>query len=185
MTLCDPVYYTIHGILQARILEWIACPFSRGSSQPLEKIPEVLLYDPLILERRLGVKTWALSPALQVYSLPAELQGKLKNTGMGSLSLLQGIFPTQGSNPGLPHCRWILYQLSHRGSPRILEWVAYPFSSGSSQPRNRTRIRILHCRQIPYQLSYQGSPLISNAFKNNALCFVQRVCDLQVQLSSA
>ena len=45
---------------------------------------------------------------------------------------LQGIFPTQGSNPGLPHYRWILYQLSHKGSLRILEWVAYPFSSGSS-----------------------------------------------------
>ena len=44
-----------------------------------------------------------------------------QNTGVGSLSLLQGIFPTQGSNPGLPHCRWILYQLSHKGSPRILE----------------------------------------------------------------
>jgi len=46
----------------------------------------------------------------------------------GSLSLLQGIFPTQGLNPGLPHCRQILYQLSHKRSPRILEWVAYPFS---------------------------------------------------------
>ena len=46
-------------------------------------------------------------------------------TGVGSLSLLQGIFPTQGLNPGLPHCRRILYQLSHKGSPRILEWVAY------------------------------------------------------------
>ena len=44
---------------------------------------------------------------------------------MGSLSLLQEIFPTQGSNPGLPHCRQILYQLSHKGSPRTLEWVAY------------------------------------------------------------
>ena len=43
-----------------------------------------------------------------------------QNTGVGSLSLLQGIFPTQGSNPGLPHCRWTLYQLSHQGSPRIL-----------------------------------------------------------------
>ena len=58
----------------------------------------------------------------------------------GSLSLLQGIFPTQGSNPGLPHCRWILYQLSHKGSPRILEWVAYPFSRESSWPRNQTSI---------------------------------------------
>ena len=63
-----------------------------------------------------------------------------KNTGVGSLSNLQGIFPTQGSNPGLPHCRWILYQLSHKGSPRILEWVAYPFSSGSSWLRSLTRV---------------------------------------------
>ena len=68
-TLCDPMDYTVHGILQARILEWAAVPSSRG------------------------------------------------------------IFPTQESNPGLPHCRWILYQLSHKGSPRILEWVADPFSS--------------------------------------------------------
>ena len=59
---------------------------------------------------------------------------------MGSHSLLQGVFPTQGSNPGLPHCREILYQLSHQESPRILEWVAYPFSSRSSQPRNQTRV---------------------------------------------
>ena len=58
----------------------------------------------------------------------------------GSLSFLQRIFPTQGSNPGLPHCRWILYQLSHKGSPRIMEWVAYPFSRGSPQPRNQTGV---------------------------------------------
>ena len=58
-----------------------------------------------------------------------------QNTGVNSLSLLQGIFPTQGLNPGLPLCRWILYQLSHKGSPRILEWVAYPFSSGNTQDR--------------------------------------------------
>ena len=59
---------------------------------------------------------------------------------MGSLSLRQGIFPTQGLNPGLPHCRQTLYQLSHRGSPRILAWVAYPFSSRSSQARNWTGV---------------------------------------------
>ena len=41
-----------------------------------------------------------------------------QNTGEGSLSLLQGIFPAQGLNPGLPHCRQILYELSHKGSPR-------------------------------------------------------------------
>ena len=55
-----------------------------------------------------------------------------KNTGVGCHGLIQGIFPTQGLNPGLPHCRWILYRLSHQGSPRILKWVAYPFYRGSS-----------------------------------------------------
>ena len=53
------------------------------------------------------------SPKLQVDSLPAEPQGKPKNTGVGSLSLRQGIFPTQESNRGLLHCRSILYQLSY------------------------------------------------------------------------
>ena len=63
-----------------------------------------------------------------------------KNTGVGCHALLQEIFPIQGSNPGLLHCRWILYQLSHQGTPRILEWVDYPFSSGYSQPRNQTGV---------------------------------------------
>ena len=55
-----------------------------------------------------------------------------KNTEKGCH--VQGIFPTQGSNPGIPHCRWILYHLSHQGSPRILEWVAYSFSRGEKIP---------------------------------------------------
>ena len=63
-----------------------------------------------------------------------------QNTGVGNLSLLQEIFPTQGSNRGLLHCRQILYQLSHKKSRRILKWIAYPFSSGSSLPRNRTGV---------------------------------------------
>ena len=44
---------------------------------------------------------------------------------MGSLSVLLGIFPTQGSKPGLPHCRQTLYQLGHKGSPKILKWLPY------------------------------------------------------------
>ena len=63
-----------------------------------------------------------------------------QNTGVGSCSLLQGIFPTQGSNPNLPHCRQILYQLELPGKPRIMEWVAYPFFRGSFWPRNWTRV---------------------------------------------
>jgi len=84
-TLCDPMDYglpgsSVHGILQARILEWVADPFFRG------------------------------------------------------------IFPTQRLNPGLPHCRGILYCLSHHGSPSKLEWVAYPFSRDSSWPRDWTGV---------------------------------------------
>ena len=74
------------GIFQARILEWVAIPFSRGSSQP-------------------GIEP--RSPALQADCLPAEPQGKFKNTGVGSPSLLQGIFPIQELNWGLLHCRQI------------------------------------------------------------------------------
>ena len=67
-------------------------------------------------------------PSTPVF-LPREFHGLYslwnslgQHTGMGTLSLLQGIFPTEGWNPGLPHCRWILYQVSQEGSPRILEW---------------------------------------------------------------
>ena len=98
-TLCDPMDYTVHGILQARILKWVAVPFSRGSSQPRDQT------------------------TLQVDSLPAEPQGKPRNTGVGSLSLLQRIFPTQESNWGLLHYRQILYQLNYQGSPhKDLNW---------------------------------------------------------------
>ena len=86
----------VHGNLQARVLEWVAFPFSWGSSQP-------------------GIEP--RSPALQADSLSAEPHGKLKKTGVGSLCLLQGIFLTQESNWGLLHCRQILYQLSSQGGP--------------------------------------------------------------------
>ena len=61
------------------------------------------------------------SPALQMDSLPAKLQRKPKNTGVGSLSLLQQICPTQESNWGLLDCRQILYQLSYQGSPSMYQ----------------------------------------------------------------
>ena len=75
---------------------------------------------------------------------------------MDSLSLLQQIIPTQESSQGLLHCRWILYQLSHKGSPRILEWVAYPFLQ-CIFPTQESNRGLLHYRWILYQLSYQGS----------------------------
>ena len=78
--------------------------------------------------------------SLQPHELYSPWNSPDQNTGVGSLSPLQGIFPTQGLNPGLLRCRQILYQLSHKGSPRILEWVAFPFSSGPSQSRNQTGV---------------------------------------------
>ena len=82
-TLCDPMDYTVRGILPARILEWVAIPFSRGSQS----------------RDQTQVST------LQADSLPAEPQEKPKNTGVGSLPLLQQIFPTQESNQSLLRCR--------------------------------------------------------------------------------
>ena len=83
-----------HGlILQARILEWVAFPFSRGSSQPREQ-------------------TQVSRTAGRFFT-----SGKPKNTGLSSLSLLQWMFLTQEWNLGLLHCRLILYQLSYQGSP--------------------------------------------------------------------
>ena len=68
-----------------------------------------------------GIET--RSPALQMDSLPAKPQGKPKNTGVGALYLLQGIFLTQESNQGLLHCRRIPYQLSYQGSPGFPEVI--------------------------------------------------------------
>ena len=90
LILCDPMDYTVHETLQARILECVAFPFSRGSSQPRDRIEVSGLWEDY---------------------LPAEPQGKPKNTGVGSLSLLQQIFSTQKLNQGLLHCRWILWAI--------------------------------------------------------------------------
>ena len=84
-----------------------------------------------------------------------------KNTGVGCHAL-HGIFQIQGSNPGVPHSRWILYHLSHQGSPRILKWVSLSLLQGNFLIQESNQ-GLLHCRQILYQLSYQGSPA--------ALCF--------------
>ena len=100
-TLCDPIDCSppgspVPGILQARILQWVAMPSSRGSSK-----------------RRDQTQVSRIAGRF----LTSELSGKPKNTGVGSLSLHRGKFQSQESNWGLLHCRWILSQLSHQGSP--------------------------------------------------------------------
>ena len=75
-----------------------------------------------------------------------------KNTGAGCHALLQGIFPTQGLNPGIPHCKLILYCLSHQGSARILEYVAYPFCRGTSLPKIELASHALQVGSFPAEL---------------------------------
>ena len=92
----------------------------------------------LLFQQSESERRSVVSDSLWTHGLYDPWNSPGQNTGVGSLSLLQGILPTQGSNPGLPHCGQILYQLSHNGGPRILEWIAYPSSSGYSRPRNQT-----------------------------------------------
>ena len=92
------------------------------------------------LQMLIFVWKWKSLSCVWLFVTPCGLYSPWNSLGQNTGLVLQGIFPTQGSNSGLPHCRLILYHLSHKGSPRILEWVAYPFSRGSSWPRNWTRV---------------------------------------------
>ena len=102
-----------------------------------------------------------MSDSLQLHGLlPTKLlcpwDSLGKNTGVDFHALLQGIFPTQGLNLGLPHCRQILYHLSHQGSPRMLEWVTCPFSRGSSRHRDPTGVSCIAGGFLPAEP--QGKP---------------------------
>ena len=87
-----------------------------------------------------GESRSVVSDSLRPHGLYTPWNSPGQSTEVGSYSFLQRIFPTQGSYPGLPHCWQILCQLSHKGSPRMLEWVAYPFSRESFRPRNQTKV---------------------------------------------
>ena len=107
-----------------------------------------------------------MSESSQLYGRCSPWNFPDQNTGVGSCSLLQGIFPTQGSNPGLPHCRWILVPSEPPGKPKntgvgslsLLQWLFLTRELNQG---------LLHCKQILYQLSYQGGPKI-NLNKNNS-----------------
>ena len=103
-----------------------------------------------------------------------------QNAGVGSLSVLQKIFPTQGLNWGLPRCGKNLYQLNHKGNPRILEWVVYPFSSRSSRPRNRSGVSYIAVDSLPTELSGNLPKCLLNicAYQRNILV-AQFTCSLQ------
>ena len=116
--------YTAHGILQARILEWVAFPFSRGYSRPWDRTQVSCIAGRcfnLWATRDAWKWKWkcsVVSNSLQPHRLHSPWNSPGQNTEVDSLSLLREIFPTQGSNWGLPHCRQIIYQLSHKGKPK-------------------------------------------------------------------
>ena len=128
----------VQGIFQAKILEWAAISFSRGSSQARDRTwvsciadrcftvwaPREASHLYFILYYILNYSHTILHTILQSYVL-CRWSFPGKNIGVGSLSLFQGIFPTQGSNLGLPHCRQILYCLSHQGNS--IFWVNHTF----------------------------------------------------------
>ena len=91
-----------------------------------------------------------------------------KNPWVGFHAFLQGIFPTQGSNPGLLYCKRILYCLSHQGNPRILEWEVWPIFRGSSQFRNWTRVSCITGRFFT-SWATREAPLV---FKNQKFHWV-------------
>ena len=103
-----------------------------------------------------GIYHSVMSDSLQPDGLYSPWNSPGQNPGVGRLSCFQGIFPTQGSNPGLPHCRRILYQLSHKGSPKNTGRGSLPLLQRifPTQELNRG---LPHCRRILHQLSYQGS----------------------------
>ena len=126
---CSLPGYSVHGILQARMLEWVAMPSSRASSWPRDwtSISWVSCIGRKVLYHGAN---WEAQSESEIYSVVSDSLWPLglyspwnfpgQNTGVGSHFLLQGIFPALGLNPGLLHCRQILYQLNHQGS---LWWV--------------------------------------------------------------
>ena len=151
---------------ESNVLKWpvMEIPYTETRYRewnPLSSVLNIICLNRPFTERpkwKVKVKVAQSHLTLRSHGLHSPWNSPGPNTGVGSLSLLQGILPTQGSHPGLPHCRQILYQLSQKGSPRILEWVTYPLSRGIIQTQESNR-GLLHCRQILYQQSYQRSPL--------------------------
>ena len=119
---------SVYGISQARILEWDAISFSRRSSQPRDRTHVSCIAGGFLTLSHWRKWKWkwshsVVSDSLRPHGrLPTRLlcpwDFPCKSTGVGCHFLLQSIFPTQGLNPGLPHCRQMLYHLSHWRSPK-------------------------------------------------------------------
>ena len=151
LTLWDPTDYTVHGILQASILEWVGFSFSRGSSQPRNRTGISCIAGRfftswatreanIILKVKLKVIQSCLWDSLRPHRLYSPWNSPGQNTGVGTFPLSRGSSPPRDRTQVSHIAGRFFYLLSYKGSPRILEWVAYPFSRGSSQPKSQTRV---------------------------------------------
>ena len=130
LTLCNPMNCSlpdssVHLILQARILEWVAISSARRCSWPRDQTQVSCMCSRFftiwtIREAHSRQMKVAESDSLWPHGLYSPRNSPGQTTEVSSHCLLQGIFPTQGLNPGLLHCRWTLNQLSHQGSPYAL-----------------------------------------------------------------
>ena len=130
---------------------WRDCLFEKNKWKKKVKITHVLSLTVLWQGRtifNISERSEKSFSQVQLFATPWTVYSPGQNTGVGSLSLLQGILQTQGLNPGLSCCRWVLYQLIHKGSPRTLKWVACPFASGCSRPRNWTGVSCIADRSF-------------------------------------
>ena len=117
-----------------------------------------------------------LSNSLRPHGLYSPWTSPRQNTGVSSLSLLQGIFPTQGSNPGLPHCRWVFTSWA-TGKPKNIRVGSLSLLQ-QIFPTQESNWCLLHCRRILYQLSYQGSPCIwKRAYQMPGTVISILICD--------
>ena len=149
----------VHGVAQS----WTR--LKRLSSSSSSKEP-IYIHDVLSLVTQLCLTLWdPMDGSLPGSSVHGDSPGH--NTAVGCHALLQGIVPTQGSNPALLHYREILYHLSQQRSPRIQQWVANPFSRETSLSRNWTRVSCIAGRYVsislaislPIQINQVSQPL--------------------------
>ena len=116
------------------------------------------------------VKVAQSCPTLRTHGLYSPCNSPGQNTGVGSFSLLQGIFPTQGSNPGLLHCRRILYQLNHKGSP--LSSYPHHYSNGEKNIKHTDSVvSIGNISSVQFSLS-----VVSDSLRPNGLQCTRLSC---------
>ena len=133
---CSPPGSSVHGILQARILEWVAFPFFRGSFQARDWTQIFLPGRYHLSYQSQSVSRSVVSDSFWPHGQYTPWNSPGQNTMVGRLSLLQGIFPTQESNRGLLHCRWFFTSWAIKEAP-LSPQGNFKLSKGEKGPASK------------------------------------------------